>query len=448
MMYGKTFIILHEANMIKIYNPINKQNIELKSKKISIYNCGPTVYNYVHIGNVRPLITFDVLYRYLLSLKKDVIYLHNITDIDDKIIKQAQELKLSEKQISEKYTKAYFELFKLLNIKKMQTSKVSQHIKDIILHIKKLIKKGYAYAKDGDVYFDIRKLKDYGHISNQNLKDLLDGVRKENLENKNYPLDFTLWKKTSVGLNWESPWSKGRPGWHTECAVLINKYIGKCATIHGGGIDLKFPHHENENAQNEALNNCDIAKIWMHVGHVNIDNEKMAKSLKNYVLVKDIINKDNANGLRWFFYKTKYENPINFNIHLLNEATDEINKIIHSMSQIETILIGVDQIKKEQCSLPIDFKKIIDDDLNFPNTITFILNQVKNLNQAIREKQYSKANGILCALKKEFDILGLTYNFVHYKNLSLIKNWDRSVREKKYKKADMYRKQLIKKGLL
>ena len=433
--------------MIKIYNPITNSKVELKQQKISIYNCGPTVYNYVHIGNIRPLITFDVLYRYLLSIGKDVTYIHNITDIDDKIINRAIEENSTEKEISEKYTKAYFDLFDTLNIKRMQTPKVSDHIQDIIEYIKQLVASGSAYVKEGDVYFDIRSIKDYGVVSNRKIDELLDGVRKENLENKNYPLDFALWKQTNKGLNWSSPWSNGRPGWHTECSVLINKYIGDSVTIHGGGIDLKFPHHENENAQNIALKKRSIADIWMHVGHLNINNEKMAKSLKNFILVKDILTKQNANGLRWFFYKTKYENPINFTDELLNETNYEIQKIVLNMSQAQTWILA-NNIKNHKKTTSINFDLAMQDDLNFPNAITSIIEQTKNLNLLIRQKDFINANEVISNLYAEFDILGLRYETCHNDNIDLIQKWYKVMNDKDYIEADRYRNQLVQKGLL
>lgn len=293
--------------MIKLFDAKNDKKKELDNKsKITIYVCGPTVYNSPHIGNLRPLITFDVLYRLLLRQNYSVHYVHNITDIDDKIIQKAKELNISEENITKQYTKEYFTLMDEFHVLFPEIHKVSDEINNIISFIQKLIDNGYAYIDNGDVYFDVNKDKTYGEISHNNLKDLFLNVRIENEKNKKYPLDFVLWKKTNEGLNWKAPWSTGRPGWHTECVVMINKYLDKKITIHGGGIDLKFPHHENENAQNYGVNNCTLADIFSYVGHLTIENQKMSKSLGNVILAKDLINEYDVNSLRWFFYQTHY----------------------------------------------------------------------------------------------------------------------------------------------
>ena len=438
--------------MLTITNSINKKKIKLNQKKISIYNCGPTVYNYVHIGNVRPLIIFDVLYRYLLKNKKQVRYVHNLTDIDDKIIDVAQKNKTTEKKITKKYIFAYLKILNDLNVKKMITPKVSDHINDIIKYIQRLINAKVAYNVNGNVYFDIKKIKNYGIISHKNIKELLNGVRITNKLEKKFPLDFVLWKKTNVGLNWKNPFSceKGRPGWHTECCVLINKLIGKQVTIHGGGIDLKFPHHENENAQNQGLFKKDLAQTWMHIGHVNIDGKKMAKSLNNFVLIKDILTKQNANGIRWFFYKTKYENPINYSKINLIEATNEIDKITKNLAMIKTILIANNKFKKIKYEkLMPSFCRALNDDLNLPNVIMIIFNNLKEINILFRQKNYLRTLKIYWEIINELDILGITMkNYDHDKSLNLIRQWKKAISLKKFSQADLLRKKLMKKNLL
>ena len=430
--------------MIKISNSIDNQKYELNMDTITIYNCGPTVYNYVHIGNIRPLITFDVLYRYLLKINKKVLFYHNITDIDDKIIKAAQENNTTEMKISQKYTKAYLDLFSLLNIKKMQNPKVSDHIPDIIAYIEKLVEAGYAYVVGSDVYFDVKKIKNYGKISHQSIQHLIDGVRKENKDNKRYPLDFVLWKETNEGLNWESPWGqKGRPGWHTECCVMINKYLGEQITIHGGGVDLKFPHHENENAQNFALFKKDIAKYWMHIGHVNIQNQKMSKSLNNFILVKDIVNDKNANGMRWFFYKTRYQHPINFTNENLQQSINEIDKLTDALAIAKTILIGNQQFNDGLCQLDKEFVVAIEDDLNFPNVVTRLLKLQKELNGLIRQKQFAQSMQIYSNIVEGLEILGINLSkYKHNDYLELIKKWHQASLDKDYATIDKYREQL------
>ncbi len=435
---------------MKILSSNDNKKHELNNKTVTIYNCGPTVYNHVHIGNVRPLITFDVLYRYLEKTGKKVKYIHNITDVDDKIINAAIQSGVSEKTLANKYLSAYKNLFNVLNIKKVNMPKVSEHIDDIIKYIQKQIKNGSAYVSDGDVYFNIQKLNNYGHISHKNIDELLDGTRKTNKGNKRFPLDFALWKKTDVGIKWKSPWSQGRPGWHTECCVLINLLVGDHVTIHGGGVDLKFPHHENENAQNYALFKRDIADVWMHVGHVNVNGVKMAKSLGNYIFVKDIVTKDNANGLRWFFYKTRYQHPINFSKQLLEEANNEINRIVSSLAVAKTYLLVNKKFKLiKKASLNKDFSQALNDDLNLPNAITCVLSEVKELNLTIRTKDWNKANGVYNTITQELDILGIVWNkYKHKSNLKLISKWAKAVKEKKYDVADVTRKQLQARGLL
>ncbi|XQP55945.1 MAG: cysteine--tRNA ligase [Mycoplasmoidaceae bacterium] len=434
-----------------VYNSAKKELVELKDSRITIYNCGPTVYNYVHIGNVRPLVIFDVLTRFLLRCGRDVYSIQNITDVDDKIINAAAQANISEEELATKYTYAYLDLFNLLNIKPMLMPKVSEHIGDIQRYIQGLIDKGAAYIVDGDVYFDVSKAKDYGHISGQNINALLEGVRKENKTNKKSPLDFVLWKKTDTGINWDSPWSKGRPGWHTECCVLINKYAGDHVTIHGGGVDLKFPHHENENAQNVAMTGRDIADVWMHVGHINVNGAKMSKSLNNYILVKDIITKDNAMGLRWFFYKAKYQQPVNFTKELLDASTQEVNAMIKNLNIAKTHLVAHDSFTwMPNAKIDRDFEKELSEDLNLPNAITVIMNQISRLNVLLRSKDYQNANTMYCVIAKELIVLGFpeTYGNLHAEHIGTIKSWQKAIDEHDYAKADELRNILISKGLL
>lgn len=434
---------------MKILNSVDNKKYELKDKTITIYNCGPTVYNYVHIGNIRPLIIFDVLYRYLLKNNKNVAFYHNITDIDDKIINAAKQNNTTEQNISQKYTQAYLDLFKILNIKKMEMPKVSDHIQDIITYIQKLIDAGYAYIVSNDVYFDVKKNAGYGKISHQNIKNLLNGVRKDNNENKRFPLDFVLWKATKEGLNWNNPWGqKGRPGWHTECCVMINKYLGQQITIHGGGVDLKFPHHENENAQNYALFKKNIAKYWMHVGHVNINGQKMSKSLNNFILVKDIVTKDNANGLRWFFYKTKYQHPINFTNESLNEAIAEVNRLTDSMAVAKTILLANKKFKNVKTQLDPEFAKAVADDLNLPNALAQLSILQKQLNTLIRQRNFDDSLKVYMTLVSCLDILGISLTkYKHNEHIELINQWYKATLKKDYNAVDKYRGQLKKVNL-
>lgn len=334
----------------------------------------------------------------------------------------------------------------------MITPKVSTYINDIIKYIQKLITIGVAYNVNGNVYFNIKKIKNYGNISHKNIKQLLNGVRITNKSEKKFPLDFVLWKKTNIGLNWKNPFSceRGRPGWHTECCVLINKLIGTQVTIHGGGVDLKFPHHENENAQNQGLLKKDISQIWMHIGHVNVDGKKMAKSSNNYVLVKDVITNQNVNGVRWFFYKTKYENPINYSSNNLVDSINEINKITKNLAMIKTILIANNRFKKlKKNMLSHKFCQALDNDLNLPNAIMIIFDDLKKINILFRQKKYIETLKIYWTIINELDILGITMkNYDHKNNLNLILQWKKSIASKKFLQADSLRKKLMKKNLL
>lgn len=434
---------------MKILNSSTNELVEIKDQKVTIYNCGPTVYNYVHIGNVRPLVIFDVLHRFLLNQHKEVLYIQNITDVDDKIIKAAAEEGISEKDLTTRYTHAYLDIFQLLNIKPLLMPNVSEHIEEIIAYIEALIEKNAAYVVDGDVYFDVSKINDYGHISHQNPANLMNGVRKENMSNKRNPLDFVLWKETNQGINWDSPWSKGRPGWHTECCVLINKFAGDHVTIHGGGVDLKFPHHENENAQNKAMFGRDIADIWMHVGHINVEGSKMSKSLNNFILVKDLINIDNANGLRWFFYKAKYQQPVNFSQDLLEEANKEVKSVLKSLLVAKTYNVANNMFFSEAAQLDTSFASSLSDDLNLPNAITVLLEQIKMLNTVIREKNFLESNKLCNIIAKELEILGIKFDSQkHISSIDLIKKWKQALDAKNYTEADELRKQLVEKGLL
>lgn len=434
---------------MKLYDSLSNKKIEVV-EPITMYCCGPTVYNDVHVGNIRPIITFDVLNRLSSWLKKEVTFVHNITDIDDKIINAAKSQNVNELEFSNKYYLEYVNILETLNIKKMIMPKVSENMQDLIAYIQKLVDSKHAYVSDGDVYFDVTSIKDYGCLSKQNLDQLKSGVRKELSKNKKNEFDFALWKQTSEGINWDSPWSKGRPGWHTECACLINKFFGKQVEIHGGGIDLKFPHHENENAQNIAISNVNIAKIWMHVGHIRVNNEKMAKSLGNFILVKDLLKEYEPNIIRWFMYQTQYENPINFSKDFFIQLKDEFVKLIKTINQ--TIIdLSIKEIKIElnQKEINDQFISALEDDLNFPNAIKAIWSDVKSLRTYFSKKEFSQVNKLISSIYNELDILGLKYQSILTKeNLELISRWKKAIESKQYKTADKIRQQFKDKGII
>ncbi|MDR0675101.1 MAG: cysteine--tRNA ligase [Mycoplasmataceae bacterium] len=436
-----------------IYDSLSNKRYELISKSVSIYNCGPTVYNDIHIGNARPLITFDVLIRFLRALRFNVIYVHNITDIDDKIIDQAKILKETEMEVANYFYHHYLDVNKALNILPIEKMpKVSENIPGMIEYIQKLIDAKAAYVtNEGDVYFDVKSIPIYGILSHQNLDQLQEGVRKELTTNKKSPLDFVLWKKTENGLNWKSPWSTGRPGWHTECALFVNKYIGNHATIHGGGIDLKFPHHENENAQNYALFKRNIADIWMHVGHVNVNHEKMAKSLGNFILVKDLLLQHSGNDIRWFMYQARYQIPLEFTKATFEQSCNELLKIFQQINQgyIQLYLHNI-KILKSIGVMDQTFIKTLNDDLDFPNAKAIIASQIKSLASYIRGRKFDKFQKLLSTIKAEFNILGIVYvNPLECPQIkSLVDEWQKALKEKNYILSDKYRQQLIDKKVI
>lgn len=434
---------------MKIFDSLSKTLKVLNEKKINIYNCGPTVYNDIHIGNARPLIVFDVLYRYLSRINRNVEYLHNLTDIDDKIINKAIEENTNEKNISEKYIDAYKQICKNLNIKQMELVKVTDHIDGIIDYIHRLILSNHAYEINGNVYFNIESITNYGSLSNKKIDELENGERVEIDNHKKHPGDFVLWKKTKKGIQWNTPWGWGRPGWHTECAYLIEKYFHNNLTIHGGGIDLKFPHHENENAQNLALYNTPLAKIWMHIGHVNINNRKMSKSLNNFVLVKDLLQTYNYSTIRWFFYTSNYSNPINFSKDALEITKKDINKIENILNIAKSQLIINDQFKINETINLKSFDEQLDANLNIVNAITCLQTTIKALNIAIRNKDFNQANHIFNQIINSLNVLGINFNNIHTpENLLLLKEYKQEITNKNFQKSDLIRKELIARGLI
>ncbi|WEK83152.1 MAG: cysteine--tRNA ligase [Mycoplasma sp.] len=440
---------MRRLNMLKIKDSSSGLLKPLNDPEISIYNCGPTVYNDVHVGNIRPVITLDVLYRYLTLNKIPVKYVHNITDIDDKIINKAIETKQEELTLSEHYFQEYLKILNILNIKPMTVlPKVSDNINGIIEFVKQLIDHKKAYVVDGDVYFDLGQVNNYGIVSGQKKEQLLKGVRKEIDQKKHHPLDFVLWKKTDLGINWKTEWNNhGRPGWHTECVYLINKFIGKSVTIHGGGVDLKFPHHENENAQNLALNNLPLAKIWMHVGHINVNGEKMSKSLGNFTLAKDILKVHDANSVRWFFYQTKYQAPLNYSNDAIIQAKTDLIKIFKAINLALINYYWLSNninVEINPLLLSNNFINAIEDDLNFPNMVQAIYEYTKELSSLIRNKDQNKLEFYLNSLVNMFNVLGLKWINIleNAETLNLVKEWKIALNNKDYHSADQVRKQL------
>lgn len=437
---------------MRIYNSLTDKVEEFKpinEGKVTMYVCGPTVYNYVHIGNMRPVITFDMVYKYLKYLGYDVKYASNYTDINPKITKAAETLGMTEREVANKFIKAYEEDLKNYNCSNIDyRPRVINYLDDIFNFISKLIEKDYAYVVDGDVYFRVSKIKDYGILSNQSIEELISGSRVDIDEKKENPLDFALWRKTTEGETFTSPWGEGIPGWHTECVVMINKLFGDKIDIHAGGVDLKFPHHENEIAQSIALNNNYIANYWMHNGHININNVKMSKSLNNFILAKDFIKEHSANVIKLAFLSTNYRQPLNLTDKVFDEALIIDNKIktVLKSANNELNIKNIHNIKEEKDST---FEEYMNDDFNTPNVITLILSLVKDLNQEIR----NKGNNILTLTNKILtitNILGLSYSMPEFteKQKETYNNWIKAREDKDFALADTLREKLVKENIL
>lgn len=436
---------------MRIYNSLTDKLEEFKPIKegqVSMYVCGPTVYNYVHIGNMRPTITFDMVRNYLEYLGYKVTYASNFTDINPKIIKAAEELGITEREVANKFIDAY-----LKDLEAYQCGKIDIHptvlenLDNIYAFIEKLIEKGYAYEVDGDVYFHVNKIKDYGCLSNNTLDELESGARLEIDEKKEDPLDFALWRKSTAGEHFTSPWGEGIPGWHTECVVMINSIFGKKIDIHGGGVDLKFPHHENEIAQSMALNNNHLANYWMHNGHINVEGVKMSKSLGNFILAKDFIKNSKANIVKLAMFKTHYRLPFNIKEELFKECGLLDDKIYNTLKQA-SLQIQLNDIATNQIKQDENINKIMDEDFNTPNLITYLLELIKELNTALRNKGnigllYDKIILIINILGLHYDLKTLSKS-----DKNTYQEWLTAKENKDYTKADELRKILIENNIL
>ena len=443
---------------INLYNSLTNKVEEFvpqEEGKLSMYVCGPTVYGYPHIGNMRPVVVFDVLRRFFTYVGYDVTYVSNFTDVDDKIIKAAKEKGISEKELTE----YFIEQFKntSLAIGSMIpniTPKVTEYIDAIISYIDNLIKLGAAYEVNGDVYFRVSKIKDYGTLSGINVDDLVVGARIEENSQKESPLDFALWKKTTEGISWPSPWGQGRPGWHTECCVMIDTIFPKhYIDIHGGGYDLKFPHHENEIAQSEATHGNKIAKYWMHNAFINFNNEKMSKSLGNVVFAKDMIEKYGGEVTRLVILSAHYRQPVNFTDDTVNAAIQEINKMKMVTKQAALLLqtsdLDIDSFKPTYID---NFLNAIADDMNTSNALMELYNVIKLINAEIRqkEKDLNKVGELFKTLLDMFYILGLNIRYVKLSDeeKNLYQKYVISKENKDFESSDQYRKLLIEKGIM
>ena len=444
---------------MKLYNSYTLKTEEFKpieEGKVSMYVCGPTVYNHAHIGNARPIVVFDTLRRTFEALGYQVKFVSNFTDVDDKIINKAIEEGVSENEIAERYIKAYNDVRDSLNIVPLDvTPRVTETMDEIISFIDELVKKGHAYVVDGDVYFDVESDPKYGELSHQKLEDLNAGARVETNDLKKNPQDFALWKKTDKGIKWDSPWGLGRPGWHTECVVMIGKeFHSGMIDIHGGGKDLKFPHHENEMAQSECCNGHRLANYWIHNGMLETKGGKMSKSLGNTQWAKDVIAQYGANLVRWFLLSAKYRDSLIYDDETFNAAKTELNKIETALKQAEVKaqIAGKDNTGAFDEELYDAFLAQMADDLNTPNAYMVIFETVKKLNQALRVREvdfdavYKEYN----AIEKMLEILGIfidkkVLDEEDKKNYEL---WNKAKAEKDFETADRYRAALMEKGIL
>ena len=442
---------------MKIYNTKTLKIEEFKPIKegeVKMYVCGPTVYSDIHIGNARPMVVFDTLRRVFEELGYDVKYVSNYTDVDDKIINEAKKRNISELELTDEMIQRVEKIKKLLNTRKLyKAPRVTQTMEDVISFIDELVMNGYAYPKDGDVFFDTSKVADYGCLSNQKMDDLKVGARIEENDKKESPLDFVLWKKTEQGIKWQSRYSLGRPGWHTECVVMIKKELGELIDIHGGGKDLRFPHHENERAQAKALFNSDLANYWMHNGMIDVEGVKMSKSLGNFITAKDALEAYDPMVIRWILLSAHYRQDLNISDDFIKANEKELNKVLTCLKQVSLKLALNDTNGKELDEKYYHaFMEAMEDDLNTPNAYAAIFEMVKYLNQEVRKKDFDleALNKVANTLKRALDVLGIRHHEVHLsaEDKKIYEAWNEAKAQKDFVKADEYRASLMQRGIL
>ncbi|MDR3178591.1 MAG: cysteine--tRNA ligase [Oscillospiraceae bacterium] len=444
----------------EIFKPINKN-------KVKIYSCGPTVYNYIHLGNARPVCVFDVLRRYLEYCGFSVLFVQNFTDIDDKIIKESKKMNISVKEVSDLYRKEYEKDAKGLLVKKADIHPTATaEIKNIIIFISELINLGFAYKTDsGDIYFNINKFSKYGKLSGQSLKDLQLGSRHFLSSSEKINYDFVLWKIAKEDEPfWDSPWGKGRPGWHIECSSMIRTYLGTTIDIHCGGQDLCFPHHENEIAQSESCNNKKLANFWLHNGFVNINNEKMSKSLGNFFTVRDVANKFGYSVVRYLMLSSHYRTPINYSEEIMNQCNSALLRIKNcqeslicaiKLSKIDITNEIDNNLKEDLLKHKICFIEAMDDDLNTANALAALFNLIRDVNSKVLSKNSNKETLVFCKdlICELTSILGFL-NEERSKNNSndeieyLLFKREEARKNKDFKEADKIREELDKKNVI
>ncbi len=454
---------------MKIYNTLSRSKEELipiKEGLVTIYVCGPTVYNFFHIGNARPIVVFDTLRKYLEFRGYKVKYVQNFTDVDDKIIRRAKEEGLPALEVSRKYTEEYFVDAHALNVKDADVHpKVSEHIPDIIEFVETLIEKGFAYEADGDVYFSTRKFPEYGKLSGQNIDDLESGARIAVGEVKRDPLDFALWKarKEESEIAWDSPWGPGRPGWHIECSTMAKKHLGPTIDLHAGGMDLQFPHHENEIAQSECCNGVPFAHYWMHNAYITMNKEKMAKSKGNFVTVRDIRKQYEGEVIRFFLLSGHYRSPIDFGPDLMEQSKSGLERMRNCRDNLLHLIKNGDEgdmtASERETLLKLagyrdTFIEVMDDDLNTADGISQVFEMVTAVNMQISEgatKAFAKA--ALESIMELCDVLGLLQDASKDDEedpevLALVEERQNARKAKNFARADEIRDELAARGIL
>ena len=455
---------------MKVFNTLTKKKEEfvpLEEGKVRMYVCGPTVYNYIHIGNARPMIVFDTVRRYFEYKGYDVNYVSNFTDVDDKIIKKAIEEQVSAQEISQRYIAECKKDMAGMNVKPATKHPLAtEEICGMVEMISELIEKGYAYEKNGTVYFSTRKFKDYGKLSHKNLDDLRSGGRSllvSGEDEKEDPLDFVLWKPKKEGEPfWKSPWSDGRPGWHIECSMMSRKYLGEQIDIHAGGEDLIFPHHENEIAQSEAANGKEFARYWMHNAFLNIDNRKMSKSLGNFRTVREISEQYDLQVLRFFMLSAHYRSPLNFSAELMEASKNGLERILNATDNLKHLIASVaaEEMSAEEKeafsktdAYVEEFEKAMDDDFNTADAIAAIFELVKYANTtATAESSKEYLRGLLDRIVKLGDVLGLILDkkeeLLDADIEKLIEERQAARKAKDFARADAIRDELLEKGII
>ena len=453
---------------MKIFNTLTRQKEELKTlvpNELKVYACGPTVYNFIHIGNARPLCVFDTFRRYMEYRGYKVNFVQNFTDIDDKIIRRANEEGTDYRTVSEKYIEEFWTDAKGMNVREATTHpKATENIDEIINIVSTLIEKGYAYAVDnGDVYFSPKKFNEYGKLSHQPLEDLEAGARISVEEVKHEPMDFALWKSAKPGEPyWESPWGHGRPGWHIECSAMVRRYLGETIDIHCGGQDLVFPHHENEIAQSECCNGVPFANYWMHNGFISVDNVKMSKSLGNFFTVRDVANEYGYEPIRYFLISSHYRSPINYSVDIIEQCKASLVRLYNCRESLDFALknavdnvpSNADAIKATLDGRRDQFIKVMDDDLNTADAISAVFELVKDINTSVITDEPSKE--LVEYATKLFDeltgVLGLVYNRktenLDDKIEKLIEARTQARKDRNWAEADRIRDELKSQGIV